>query len=341
MVKLIRWKVKPTGIDLDKQFVGDVVDLVIPAGTTVQYRVQDVGLQFRTTCNIPVSIDDLVNLPKHDCVKISRSLPIADNQPIVRSGRLLISMAILILGIPACMLAVRWFRKSVVVSSLVVLSSAIFGCDKVEDVDHGRSIVVQPSGFDFRSISSEQTFLSDELIVSNMGVDPKRFNLSASCGCTVLEVDEFLVDPGETVRVPFTLQIQGRKGLFTSIIRLIEFRGKTFEVPVRAFFTQDIFANPSRVLLSDSGEQSLTGSVLIVDSTRPETDIEVRGSNPAIQVTIVRGEDGAGEYLVSVPFHSLEGTDNAIQVYYSGQVNPVMTIPIIGDPSLLLKKNQN
>ncbi len=348
----IDYKINPEASTFNRAYPASRFTCPLPVGTTL---INDLGPKQESWIvkkGFSLSIDGLDRIgarPELEKPVVVR-LPAEESARTSSSRGILIALNVLALGVGA----IIYFRRKRRKLALCLLACAGpmggLACTRSETgsipAASGPGLAgplrSTPSPVDLGTIAAETSPLDSSARLTNDDkVNALNVHMTSGCGCTTLSNPEFAIPPGGTVTVPFPISPEGRNGPFeTSLIA--RWSSKTggkpegmIAIPVKVTFLRTIFAMPSRIFVDPSSKGDRSGSG-VVSITAPHDQwpsltiaaddkslaVEELGSDPRSAGTETR------RYRLKSATDA-QPADSSLRVHRSGQVEPVLTIPIL------------
>ena len=274
-------------------------------------------------------IDDLPLLPDLSCI-IPAARAVGNLQV---SDQAKGSGTTMILGFTTMVLLCflwRTYRKGRSTALLLCfVGGTLFGCGHhVSPAAAANApILSMPAELPVGEISGTGQVVTVDIDVVSQSAVSHSIDISTSCGCVGLSMDEFVISGGESTKIPLSISTLGRNGPFSSEITFLIDDGTRQTVQVQGVIRQQVFAIPSSLSLARQ-ETTLNGTLKISAPLDTWPDLYVECSDSRFTIQMGEDEGELREFRIDGMVADESRRTYSINVLRKGQPTPVLQVPM-------------
>jgi len=217
---------------------------------------------------------------------------------------------------------------------LLLLSLIIFGCSKNEMLDVAESGVIVQEVIDIGQVRIKDSPAKTSFTIANHSSIPVEIDeVLSGCGCTVIDLPQKTIRPGETLEVPVKIDLFGRKGDFNTDILVRATSEESWHIRVTGKVIEDIwYAGQSIRFHIDLDQEVVSKEFSICTVDYPNIQFEFEADDPDLSLSELSRSTQEGEtrILFQLTIHNAQKfrTSSLIELSPTNVDLPMMTIPV-------------
>ena len=213
----------------------------------------------------------------------------------------------------------------------LLLLLVVFGCAKSEIKVEG---VIVTDVIDIGRIRVSDSPVKTSFSIANRAsVSVEIDEILSGCGCTVIDLPQKTIRPGDTMEVPVKIDLFGRKGDFNTDLLVRSTSGESWHVRVTGKIIEDIWYAGQSIRLHIDPEQETTSREFSIGTVDyPNVQFEFGANDPDIRLSEISRSTQDGEtrilFRLTRNNEDLFRTSARIELRPTNVDLPVLELPV-------------
>jgi len=216
----------------------------------------------------------------------------------------------------------------------LLLLLVVFGCAKNDVGNVIETGVIVSDVINIGQVRTKDSPAKTSFTIDNRSSIPLEIDAVLSgCGCTVIDLPQNTIQPGETVEVPVKVDLFGRKGDFNTDLLVRSKSGETWNIRITGKVIEDIwYAGQSIRFHIDLDQEVVTKDFSISTVDYPNVQFESELDDPDLRLSELSRSTQEGEtrILFQLTLNNVNGfrTSSRIELIPTNVDLPKLIIPV-------------